>query len=170
VFPLTTVQTCIVHLTRFSLAYCAWQDRDKVAAQLKGIYQAVNAQEGRQRLEEFEQSELGKKYKLIGPSWRQHWEEVIPFYDYPPEIRWMIYTTNAIESLHMQVRKVIKNRGHFPSDEAAAKLIYLALRNIIKGWKRAPPHWQAALNQFAIVFGERFFVPGLTPEQKQQNL
>lgn len=170
VFPQATVQTCIVHLTRFSLAYCSWQDRDKVAGQLRGIYQAVNAAEGRQRLEEFEQSELGKKYKLIGPSWRRHWEEVIPFYEYPPEIRKMIYTTNAIESLHMQVRKVIKNRGHFPNDEAAAKLIYLALQNISKKWKMAIPRWQAAMNQFAIVFGERFFAPGLTPEQKQQNL
>jgi len=170
VFPQATVQTCIVHLTRFSLAYCAWQDRKAVAGQLRSIYQAVNAAEGRQRLEAFEQSELGRKYQLIGPSWRRHWEEVIPFYDYPPEIRKMIYTTNAIESLHMQVRKVIKSRGHFPSDEAAAKLIYLTLRNIVKGWKLAPPHWQAAMNQFAIVFGERFFAPGHAPEQKQHNL
>lgn len=169
VFPQTTVQTCIVHLTRFSLAYCAAVDQRKVAAQLKGIYQAVNAAEGRQRLADFEQSELGKKYKLIGPSWRRHWEEVIPFYDYPPEIRKLIYTTNAIESLHMQVRKVIKNRGHFPSDEAAAKLIYLALRNIIKRWKLTRPIWQAAANQFAIRFGERFFAPGHAPVQKEQN-
>jgi len=169
VFPQTTVQTCIVHLTRFSLAYCARQDRDEVAAQLKGIYRAVTATEGRQRLEEFEQSELGRKYKLIGPSWRRHWEEVIPFYDYPPEIRKMIYTTNAIESLHMQVRKVIKNRGHFPSDEAAAKLIYLALRNIIKRWKMTKPHWQLAKNQFAIMFGERFFAAGLAPLQKDNK-
>ena len=169
VFPQTTVQTCIVHLTRFSLAYCAAKDQRQVAAQLKGIYQSVNAAEGRQRLEEFEQSELGRKYKLIGPSWRRHWEEVIPFYDYPPEIRKMIYTTNAIESLHMQVRKVIKNRGHFPSDEAAAKLIYLALRNIIKGWKLARPIWQAAANQFAIRYGERFFEPGHAPVQKDNK-
>lgn len=169
VFAQTTVQTCLVHLTRFSLAYCAWQDRDKVAAQLKGIYRAVNATEGRQQLEEFAQSELGRKYKLIGPSWRRHWEEVIPFYDYPPEIRKMIYTTNAIESLHMQVRKVIKNRGHFPSDEAAAKLIYLALRNIIKRWKLTKPHWQLAKNQFAIMFGERFFAAGLAPLQKDNK-
>jgi putative transposase len=169
VFPQATVQTCIVHLTRFSLAYCGWQDRQAVAGQLRGIYQAVTAAEGRQRLEEFEQSALGRKYQLIGPSWRRHWEEVIPFYSYPPEIRRMIYTTNAIESLHMQIRKVIKNRGHFPSDEAAAKLIYLALRNIIKGWKMAAPHWQAATQQFAIVFGERFFAPGLAPVQQDQK-
>lgn len=169
VFAQTTVQTCIVHLTRFSLAYCSWEDRSKVAAQLKGIYQAVNAVEGRQRLEEFEQSELGRKYKLIGPSWRRHWEEVIPFYDYPPEIRKMIYTTNAIESLQMQVRKVIKNRGHFPNDEAAAKLIYLALRNIVRKWKLTRPMWQAAKHQFAIMYGERFFAAGLAPQQKDNK-
>jgi transposase-like protein len=169
VFGRTTVQTCIVHLTRFSLAYCSWQDRKKVAGQLKGIYQAVNAAEARERLSEFEGSELGRKYKLIGPSWRRHWEEVIPFYSYPPEIRKMIYTTNAIESLHMQLRKVLKSRGHFPSDEAAAKLMYLALRNIVRGWKVPAQHWQAAMNQFAIVFGERFFAPGLAPVQKDKN-
>ena len=169
VFAQTTVQTCIVHLTRFSLAYCSWQDRSKVGGQLKGIYQAVNAQEGWERLEAFEQSELGQKYKLIGPSWRRHWEEVIPFYDYAPEIRRMIYTTNAIESLHMQVRKVIKTRGHFPSDEAAAKLIYLALRNISQKWKLPAPKWKLAMNQLAIMFGERFFAPGHAPVQQQQK-
>jgi putative transposase len=169
VFPQTTVQTCIVHLTRFSLAYCSWQDRKKVAGQLKGIYQAVNATEAQERLSEFEASELGRKYQLIGPSWRRHWEEVIPFYSYPPEIRKMIYTTNAIESLHMQLRKVLKSRGHFPSDEAATKLMYLALRNILRGWKIPAQHWQAAMNQFAIVFGERFFAPGHAPEQMDKN-
>ena len=170
VFPQTTVQTCIVHLTRFSLAYCSWRDRKQVAGQLRHIYQAVNAAEARERLSEFEASELGRKYQLIGPSWRRHWEEVIPFYSYPPEIRRMIYTTNAIESLHMQLRKVLKSRGHFPSDEAAAKLLYLALRNIVRGWKIPALHWQAAMNQFAIVFGERFFAPGHAPEQRNKNL
>ena len=170
VFPQTTVQTCIVHLTRFSLAYCSWRDRKQVAGQLRHIYQAVNAAEARERLSEFEASELGRKYQLIGPSWRRHWEEVIPFYSYPPEIRRMIYTTNAIESLHMQLRKVLKSRGHFPSDEAAAKLLYLALRNIVRGWKVPALHWQAAMNQFAIVFGERFFAPGHAPEQRNKNL
>ena len=125
VFPQTTVQTCIVHLTRFSLAYCGWQDRKAVAGALKEIYRAASAEEGARLLEEFAQSELGKKYPMIAASWRRHWTEVIPFYDYPPEIRKMIYTTNAIESLNMQLRKVIKNRGHFPSEEAASKLIYL---------------------------------------------
>lgn len=169
VFARTRVQTCIVHLTRFSLAYCSWQDRTKVAGQLKGIYRSVNAAEGDLRLREFEESELGKKYKLIGPSWRRHWEEVIPFYSYPPEVRKMIYTTNAIESLNMQIRKAIKNRGHFPNDDAATKLIYLALRNITRDWKMAPAHWQSACNQFAIMFGERFFAAGLAPQQKEQK-
>jgi putative transposase len=169
VFERTCVQTCIVHLTRFSLAYCSWQDRRKVAGKLQEIYRSINAKEAEERLGEFEQSELGKKYKLIGPSWRRHWEEVIPFFNYPPEVRKMIYTTNAIESLNMQVRKVIKNRGHFPSDDAALKLIYLALRNVAKDWKVAAPYWQAAKNQFAIVFGERFFAAGLAQQQKQQK-
>ncbi len=140
-----------------------------MTVQLKSIYQAVNAGEALERLTEFEGSELGRKYKLIGPSWRRHWEEVIPFYSYPPEIRKMIYTTNAIESLHMQLRKVLKRRGHFPSDEAAAKLMYLALRNIVRGWKVPAQHWQAAMNQFAIMFGERFFAPGASPGAKGQK-
>jgi transposase-like protein len=169
VFPQARVQTCIVHLTRFSLAYCGWQDRKAVAGKLREIYRAVSAEEGAMRLKEFEESELGKKYKLIGPSWRRHWEEVIPFYSYPPEVRKMIYTTNAIESLNMQLRKVLKSRGHFPSDEAATKLIYLALRNIVRDWKVAGPGWAAAKNQFAIMFGERFFAAGLAPQQKEQK-
>src|ERR1017187_10394847 len=169
VFPRTTVQTCIVHLTRFSLAYCSWQDRKKVAGMLKGIYQAVNAAEARERLSEFEGSALGKKYALIGPSWRRHWEEVIPFYSYPPEIRKIDRKSTRLNSSHMQLRKVLKSRGHFPSDEAAAKLMYLALRNIVRGWKVPAQHWQAAMNQFAIVFGERFFAPGLAPVQKDKN-
>ena len=169
VFPQATVQTCIVHLTRFSLAYCSWQDRAKVAAELKNIYRAETAEMARQRLQEFEGSAWGKKYPTIAASWKRHWEEVIPFYSYPPQIRKMIYTTNAIESLHMQLRKVLKCRGHFPSDEAAAKLIYLALRNITRTWQKAPAHWAEAANQFAIIFGERFFAPGLAPEQKDKN-
>jgi putative transposase len=158
-FPQTTVQTCIVHLTRFSLAYCSWQDRKAVAAQLKGIYRAASAAEGARLLEALAESQWGTKYPMIAASWRRHWAEVMPFYDYPPEIRKMIYTTNAIESLNMQVRKIIKNRGHFPSEEAASKLIFLALQNIVKQWKRPPTHWGAAAHQFALKFGERFTSP-----------
>ena len=98
----------------------------------------------------------GKKYPMIAESWRRNWQQIIPFYSYPPEVRKIIYTTNAIESLHMQLRKVLKNRGHFPSDEAATKLIYLALRNITKSWTNPPLTWRMAANQFAIQFGERF--------------
>ena len=155
-FPQAQVQTCIVHLTRYSLSFCGWKDRKAVAQGLQNIYRAESATMGMQRLEEFEQSSLGQKYPMIGESWKRNWEEVIPFFSYPPEIRKMIYTTNAIESLNMQLRKVIKNRGHFPSDEAATKLIYLALRNITKKWKKPPMTWNAAVRQFAIQFGERF--------------
>jgi len=167
-FPETTVQTCIVHLTRFSLAYCSWKDRKEVAAGLQMIYRAVSAEEGSLRLKEFEESALGKKYALIGPSWRRHWEEVIPFFSYPPQIRKLIYTTNAIESLHMQLRKTLKSRGHFPSDAAATKLIYLCLRKIIRGWVGKTQHWQEAMNQFAIMFGQRF-VPGLAQDHSAKK-
>jgi putative transposase len=166
VFPQTTVQTCIVHLTRFSLAYCSWQDRPGVASALKEIYRAASAEEAQRLLAAFAASAAGQKYPLIAASWRRHWAEVIPFYDYPPEIRKMIYTTNAIESLNMQVRKVIKNRGHFPNEEAASKLIYLALRNILKEWKRPPTQWGAAAHQFALKFGERFISPPAATEKQ----
>jgi len=166
VFPQTTVQTCIVHLTRFSLAYCSWQDRPPVAAELKNIYRAASAEEAARRLEEFAGSALGQKYPMIAASWRRHWTEVIPFYDYPPQIRKIIYTTNAIESLNMQLRKVLKNRGHFPSEEAASKLIYLALRNIVKQWKKPPAQWGAAAHQFALKFGERFISPPVATEKR----
>lgn len=166
VFPRTTVQTCIVHLTRFSLKYCSWQDRKAVAGELKTIYRAVSAEEGARRLDEFAAGVLGQKYPLIAASWRRHWTEVIPFYDWPAEIRKTIYTTNAIESLNMQVRKVIKNRGHFPNEEAASKLIYLALRNIVQQWKRPPTHWGAAAHQFALKFGERFISPPAAKENR----
>ena len=109
------------------------------------------------RLEEFEAGEWGKKYPTIAASWRRAWEQVIPFFVYPAAVRKIIYTTNAIESLNMQLRKIIKNRGHFPSDEAASKLLYLALRDIHTKWKSTPLNWKAAANQFAIQFGSRFF-------------
>lgn len=156
VFPQTQVQTCIVHLIRNSLDYCGWKDRKAVAAQLKNIYRAATVDDAQSELNAFEQSAFGQKYPPIALMWRRRWEQVIPFMAYPPEVRKIIYTTNAIESLHMQLRKTIKNRGHFPSDEAASKLMYLALRNISKKWKNAPISWKEAKTQFAIVFGERF--------------
>ena len=123
---------------------------------MKRIYNAESAQVAAKRLEEFANTEWGRKLPAIVQSWRRVWEQVIPFFAYPLEIRKIIYTTNAIESLHMQLRKVLKTRGHFPNDEAATKLIYLALRNITKKWKNPPVTWKLAATQFAIQFGERF--------------
>jgi len=158
VYPDTSVQTCIVHLTRNSLAYCSWKDRSAVAKELKGIYGAETAQAAEARLSKFESGPWAKKYSMITQSWRRNWEQVIPFYTFSPEIRTILYTTNAIESLNGQVRKVTKNRGHFPNDESATKLIYLALRNIIKKWTKPPNAWKDVIRQFAIQFGPRFYM------------
>jgi putative transposase len=158
VFPQTQIQTCIVHLIRNSLCFCNWKERRPVARELKAIYNAETAEVAAKRLEDFAEGPWGKKLPPIVQAWRRVWEQVIPFFAYPAEIRKIIYTTNAIESLHMQLRKVLKTRGHFPSDEAATKLIYLALRNITKKWKNPPVTWKLAATQFAIQFGERFLV------------
>lgn len=155
-FPQTQIQTCIVHMIRNSLDYVGWKDRKAVAAELKMIYRATTETEAAAALKAFAAGPWGLKYPPIAPMWRRHWQEIIPFFAYPLDVRKIIYTTNAIESLHMRVRKVIKNRGHFPNDEAATKLIYLALRNITKNWKMPPVTWRAAKTQFAILFGERF--------------
>jgi putative transposase len=154
VFPETQVQTCIVHLMRHGLSLCSYKDRRPVAKDMKAIYRAENAEAAADRLAEFEEL-WGAKYPSIAASWRRHWQEIIPMFAFPPEIRRLLYTTNAIESLHRCLRKVIKTRGHFPNDEAAAKLLYLALRNIEKGWKAAPKEWLPALNQFDILFADR---------------
>jgi transposase-like protein len=156
VFPETQVQTCIVHLLRNSLEFCGWKDRKELAKALKAIYTAISADEAERQLEVFAAGPWGMKFPPIAQMWRRQWEQVIPFFAYPLEVRKIIYTTNAIESLNMRLRKVIKSRGHFPNDEAATKLLYLALRNIEKDWKMPPVTWRAARNQFAILFGERF--------------
>jgi transposase-like protein len=156
VFPQAMIQTCIVHLIRNSLNYVAWKDRKALAGQLKPVYEAVSAQAAQDALDAFEQSPLGIKCPPIAQAWRRQWAQVIPFFAFPPEVRKLIYTTNAIESLHMRLRKIVKNRGHFPSDEAATKLLFLALRNITKDWTMPPRAWKEASNQFAIIFGERF--------------
>jgi transposase-like protein len=155
-FPQTTVQTCIVHLIRNSLDYASWKDRKAVAAALKPIYAAASAKAAQEALEAFEAGPWGDKYPPIAQSWRRAWEHVIPFFAFPPDVRRVIYTTNAIESLHMQLRKIIKTRGHFPSDEAAIKLMWLALRNILADKVRSAKEWKAAMNQFAVMYGERF--------------
>jgi len=157
VYPDCEIQTCIVHLIRNSLSFCSWKDRKPVAAELKNIYKAETAEVAAKRLEDFEQGPLGKRIPAIAQCWHRVWDQVIPFFAYPNEIRKIIYTTNAIESLHMQLRKVLKTRGHFPSDEAATKLIYLVLRDITKKWKKPPTSWKLAATQFAIRFGQRFF-------------
>jgi putative transposase len=153
VFPRATVQTCIVHLIRNSLSFVSWQDRKRLLAALRAIYRAETAEVAELRLSDFE-AEWGKKYPAIGPAWRRVWNEVVPFFAYPLQIRKMIYTTNAIESLHRGLRKIIKTRGAFPSDEAATKLLYLALRNLAVHWKPAI-EWRAAYAQFTIFFAER---------------
>ena len=156
VFPATTLQTCIVHLIRNSLDYASWEDRKLLAAALRPVYTAVNAEAAAQALDEFERGVWGQKYPTVTASWRRAWDRVIPFFAFPPAVRRVVYTTNAIESIHSQLRKIIKTRGHFPSDDAATKLIWLALRNITADWGRAAKEWREAMNQFAILYEERF--------------
>ena len=156
VYPATTLQTCIVHLIRNSLDYASWKDRKALAAAIKPIYTAAGAQAAQAELDAFEQGPWGKRFPTVATSWRRVWDKVIPFFAFPPEVRRVIYTTNAIESVNAQLRKIIKTRGHFPSDDAATKLIWLALRNITADWGRAANHWKTAMNQFAILYEDRF--------------
>jgi len=156
VFPATTLQTCIVHLMRNSLDYASWKERKALAAAIRPIYTAPSAEAALAELDAFEQGSWGKKFPTVVAAWRRAWERVIPFFAFPPAVRKVIYTTNAIESINARLRKIIKTRGHFPSDEAATKLIWLALRNITADWGRAAKDWKAAMNQFAILYEERF--------------
>ncbi len=153
-FPDTTVQTCIVHLVRHSLNFCSWKDRKAVAAGLREVYGADTAETAWDALEAFDE-EWGRQYPSIAQAWRRAWQEVIPFFAFSPEIRRVIYTTNAIESLNRVIRKAIKTRGSFPSEEAAEKLIYLAIRGHEKT-SRNVRGWLTAVNQFAIMFEDRF--------------
>jgi putative transposase len=154
VFPRAEVQLCVVHLVRQSLNYVGHKQRKEVASDLRLIYSAATREEAELRLEEFG-SKWDSKYPTISPIWRRSWERVVPFLAYPEEIRRVIYTTNAIESVNMGLRKIIKNRGSFPTDEAALKLLYLALQNISQKWTMPIKNWKAALNRFAIVFEGR---------------
>jgi len=154
VFPRTTVQTCIVHLIRNSLAFVSWKDRKRVMPDIRAIYRAETAEAAAARLDAFE-AEWGERYPAIAPGWRRAWEHVVPMFAFPPAIRKMIYTTNALESLHRSLRKIIKTRGSFPNDEAAIKLLFLAIRNAGVHWRR-PIEWTAAMGQFAILFEDRF--------------
>jgi len=151
-----TVQTCIVHLLRHSLDFVSWKDRKPVAAALKHIYRAVDAAAGEAALTAFDEGVWGKRYPAIGQSWRRAWAEVIPFYAFPADVRRILYTTNAIEALNSKLRRAVRARGHFPSDQAATKLLFLVLNRSEKEWIMPPREWCMAKAQFAVLFGERF--------------
>ena len=148
--------TCIVHLLRHSLDFVSWKDRKLVAAALKDIYRAVDAKAGEAALGAFEESPWGRKYPAIAQSWRRAWSEVVPFYAFPGDVRRILYTTNAIEALNSKLRRAVRARGHFPSDEAATKLLFLVLNRSEKEWIMPPREWAMAKSQFAVLFGERF--------------
>ena len=158
-YPRTTVQTCIVHLIRNSLDYVSWKQRKPLAAALRPVYTAPSADAAAEALRAFAASPWGQQYPTIVASWERAWPYVTPFFVFPPAVRKLIYTTNAIESLHMRLRKIIKTRGHFPTDEAASKLLWLAIRNATKTTVRSAHAWHEAMNQIAIYFGERFTHP-----------
>lgn len=156
VFPDAMVQTCIVHLLRHSLDFVSYKDRKAVAAELKGIYRAIDAEAGAAALTAFEAGAWGAKYPAIGQSWRRAWAEVIPFYAFAADVRRILYTTNAIEALNAKLRRAVRARGHFPTDEAALKLLFLVLNRAEKEWTMPPREWCMAKAQFAVLFGERF--------------
>jgi putative transposase len=154
-FPQTTVQLCIVHMVRNSLSYVSYKDRKAVAADLRLIYTASTETEAEQYLVAFAEK-WDKQYPTISKSWLSHWQRIIPFFAFPAEIRKAIYTTNAIESMNMPLRKVLKNHRAFPTDESALKVVYLAIQNISKKWTMPIRDWRPALNQFAIAYEDRF--------------
>jgi putative transposase len=156
VFPDAQVQTCIVHLIRNSLAFVSYKDRKAVAAALKEVYRAKDAEAGAAALEAFAETDWGQKYPAIAMTWRRHWSEIVPFFAFHDDIRRMIYTTNAIEALNAKLRRAVRTRGHFPSDEAAMKLLFLVLHLTERDWKMPPKEWGMARAQFAILFEERF--------------
>jgi len=167
IYPKTQVQLCLVHLMRFSLAYVSFKDRKAVAADLKLIYRAATAEEAEQQLTAFAEK-WDARYPTIAKSWRANWARVIPMFGFPNDIRRAVYTTNAIESLNMSLRKVIKTRASFPNDDAAFKLLFLALRNIAKKWTMPIPHWSQAMQAFAIIFEGR--VPTLDGTSFTQSI
>ena len=155
-FPLTTMQTCIVHLMRNSLEFASCKDLRALAAAIKPIYTAASAEAAEAELDAFERGTWGQKFPTVVDAWRRAWDRVIPFFAFAPAIRKVIYTTNAIESVNAQLRNIVKTRGHFPSDDAATKLLWLALNNITAEWSRAAHDWKAAMNQFEILYEDRF--------------
>ncbi|MCA9466135.1 MAG: IS256 family transposase [Nitrospira sp.] len=154
IFPQTQVQLCMVHKVRHALRYVIWKERRAVARDLRAIYSAATLAEAAAALDQFAQT-WDQKYPTISTSWRRDWERLTVFFDYPPEIRKVIYTTNAIESLNFSLRKVLKKRGAFPTDEAILKVLYLGMQRIAKKWTVPIPEWKRALNQFAMLLGDR---------------
>ena len=154
VYPATEVQLCLVHVVRSSLRFVPYKDRRIVAAGLKTIYSAPTEEAALTALEEFRATWDGK-YPMIGRSWHQRWTEIVPFLAYASEIRKVIYTTNAVESLNYTLRKVTRNRQAFPTSEAAMKLVYMALQNISRRWTMPVKDWSQALNQLALKFTGR---------------
>jgi putative transposase len=155
-FPATTLQTCIVHLIRNSLDYATGKQRRPLAAALRPIYTAESAQAALAVLDAFEHGPWGLRFPTVVAAWRRVWTDVVPFFAFPPEVRRVLYTTNALEGVHACLRKIIKTRGHFPHDDAATELLWLALRRITAQWARPAPSWKSAMNQFAILYGGRF--------------
>src|SRR6202008_4569809 len=156
VFPQTIVQTCIVHLIRHSMDFASWKDRKSLVQALRTVYRAADAAAGQAALDAFAQGPWGVKYPAIAQSWRRNWELVIPFFAFPEGVRRIIYTTNAIEALNSRLRRAVRTRGHFPSDDPATKLLYLVLNHAAAEWKRPPREWAEAKTQFAVMFNERF--------------
>ena len=156
VFPQTVVQTCIVHLIRNSLDFVSWKDRKQMVPALKAIYKATDAEAGRRALDDFEAGPWGTRYPAIVQSWHRNWAHVVPFFAFPESVRRIMYTTNAIEALNSKIRRAVRTRGHFPSDDAAMKLLYLVLNHASDGWKTPPREWFEARAQFAVIFADRF--------------
>jgi len=154
-FPKALFQTCIVHMVRHSLKYVPYKEKKAVAADLKKIYESGNAESAKQALNEFEKS-WGNKYPIIVRSWQNNWEKIIPFMQFPIEIRKVIYTTNIVESLNNTLRKSVRNRGHFPTEEALLKVLYLSINGVSKKWTMPIRDWGLALNRFSIMFSDRF--------------
>jgi putative transposase len=154
VYPKTEIQLCIIHMVRNSLRYVSWKERKAVANDLRNVYSAATAEAAEQALDAFEEKWKGR-FPSIAKSWRTNWTNIIPFFSYPPEIRRVIYTTNAIESIQASLRKVTKNRGAFPNPDSVRKILYLAIERLSKKWKRPIRDWVAALNHFTIVFEGR---------------
>jgi putative transposase len=156
VFPKTQVQACVVHLIRNSLDFVSYKDRKAVAAALKEVYRARTAELGQAALDAFDEGPWGRKYPVIAQSWRRHWTEVIPFHAFPADVRRIIYTTNSIEALNAKLRRAVRARGHFPTDDAVLKLLFLVLNLAAKEWRMPAREWTAAKAQFAILFEDRF--------------